>query len=158
VNEPLRRQILEFLNAHHVLSLATCSADGPWAAALFYVCDADLNLYFLSDPATRHCRDIERDARVAVTVNLNHADWTEIRGLQIGARAAAVAAGEREAIEQHYLERFPDIRALVTEPRVPQAQAIAQRFTASRFYRIAPQRIRLIDNTRGFGYREELQL
>ena len=154
----LRLQVLEFLHAHHVLSLSTSSADGPWAAALFYVCDADLNLYFLSDPATRHCRDLELDARVAVTVNLHHADWTEIRGLQIAARAAAVATEEREAIEQRYLERFPDIRALVSEPRVPQAQAVAQRFTSSRFYRIVPERVRWIDNTRGFGYREELRL
>jgi uncharacterized protein YhbP (UPF0306 family) len=158
VSAALRERILEFAHSHQVLSLSTCSAEGPWAAALFYVADADLGLYFLSDPATRHCRDIASDPRVAITINRSHSDWSEIRGLQIAGRAAAVAAQHRDAVERSYLDRFPDIRALVSEPRAPHAHAVAQRFASSRFYRITAQRIRLIDNTRGFGHREELEL
>jgi len=37
-------------------------------------------------------------------------------------------------------------------------QTIAARLKAANFYRIRPDWIRLVDNAKGFGYREELVL
>ena len=60
-----RQQLLEFLRDHQVLTLAVA---GPYAAAVFYVVDDDLNLYFVTDPTTRHGMALTQDGRVAGTV------------------------------------------------------------------------------------------
>ena len=54
----LRARIEAFLQAHHVMSLATSGPEGPWSAAVFYASDG-VTLYFLSAAASRHSRDIE---------------------------------------------------------------------------------------------------
>ena len=58
----LRPRIDAFLQAHHVMSLATSGLQGPWSAAVFYANDG-LLLYFLSAPGSRHSRDIEARGR-----------------------------------------------------------------------------------------------
>ncbi|MDP2744488.1 MAG: pyridoxamine 5'-phosphate oxidase family protein, partial [Dehalococcoidia bacterium] len=42
--------MLSYLKEHNAMTLATLSEGQPWAAAVFYVHDDRLNLYFLSDP------------------------------------------------------------------------------------------------------------
>ena len=43
----LTEEIREYLEAHHVLTLATMDDGGPWATPLFYVSDDAMDLYFL---------------------------------------------------------------------------------------------------------------
>jgi uncharacterized protein YhbP (UPF0306 family) len=60
-------QLARFLDQNHVLSLATVGEEGPHAASLFYARD-DRYLLWVSDPASRHSRHIERNARVSATI------------------------------------------------------------------------------------------
>ena len=91
----LKARIAAFLDAHHVLSLATLGADGPHAANLFYACDG-MALVWLSDTDTRHSRHVAADARVAATIAPDYTDFAEIRGVQVfGAARQIVAADER---------------------------------------------------------------
>jgi hypothetical protein len=154
----LRARIGAYLDAQHVLTIATVSADGPAAAAVFYAADAALDLYFISDPQTRHCRNLEASPACAITIHASDAVWSSIQGLQIEATARRVSAAGRPDAERVYLARFPEIRALLTAPASGPGSAVAARFAASEFYRITPAWIRFIDNTRGFGHREELRL
>ncbi len=48
-----RAAALDYLAAHHVLTLATAGPEGIWAAAVFYA-DDGFNLTFLSAGHTRH--------------------------------------------------------------------------------------------------------
>lgn len=41
----------------------------PWIATVYYSLDKDLNFYFLSDPATLHCRQIESNPNVALSIS-----------------------------------------------------------------------------------------
>jgi uncharacterized protein YhbP (UPF0306 family) len=154
--EDLRGEILGFARAHHVLTLATCGPEGP--CALFYAADDELNLYFISSPGTQHCRLLAAQPRVAVAIHGMEHDWKRIRGLQIDATAGPVEELERERVESLYLERFPALRPLLAGAGSADDRAVAGRYAFSGFYRIAPARIRLIDNARGFGWREELVL
>src|SRR5262245_25687970 len=61
------QRFLAFLDAHHVMSLATAGADGPHAANLFYARDG-FALIWVSDPTSRHSLHVEGGARVAATV------------------------------------------------------------------------------------------
>ena len=40
----------------------------PWIATVYYTLDQDLNIYFLSDPNTIHCRQIAKNPKVAITI------------------------------------------------------------------------------------------
>ena len=152
----LRTRIRAFLDARHVLTLATAGEDGPWAAAVFYAAGPALELYFISDPDTRHARHLVARAAVAATVQEANAPWTQVQGLQIEGVAGALEPPGRREAEAIYLARFPELGTLVARPAGATAAAVAARFAASTFYVIRPRRIRLIDNTRGFGHREEL--
>lgn len=150
--------ILQLLKEHKTLTLATCAGDRPWAASLYYVCDADLKLYFISDPETRHARELKANPVVAVTVNADRHLWPQLRGLQIEARANTVAPARRDAVLALYLDRFKEIAALFEAPTGSQERNIAERLANGTFYEIVPSRIRLIDNRQGFGFRAELEI
>lgn len=146
----LRPRIEAFLQAHHVMSLATSGPEGPWSAAVFYASEG-VTLYFLSAPASRHSRDIEASGRAAATIQKDIGDWREIRGLQLEGAAARIAGSERAAAIARYGEKFPLIAQLSSAPR-----EIADAMAHVECYRLSPRRVRLVDNTLGFGHREEL--
>ena len=146
----LRPRIEAFLQAHHVMSLATSGPEGPWSAAVFYASDG-LTLYFLSAPASRHSRDIEASGRAAATIHRDIGDWREIRGLQLEGAAKRIGGSERAAALLRYGRKFPLVADLASAPR-----EIAAAMARVEWYRLSPQRVRLVDNTLGFGHREEL--
>lgn len=163
MSEELRRKVLDYLRGHHVLTLATVGPDGPAAASLFYACNDALNLYFLSDPASQHCVNLEANPRVAVTVHGDQSDWRQIQGVQLWGTAGQVTNPHelRHALAT-YTSRFPFVgemmRSLsVLSPQGESSPELAGRLRAARLYRITPQRVRWIDNTMGFAHKEEFE-
>jgi uncharacterized protein YhbP (UPF0306 family) len=170
MQDELRQTVLAFLQQHHVMTLATQgSADsgnesenvahsdavsdgGPWAAAVFYAHDAT-TLYFLSSARSRHARDLARDARVAVSIQSQPADWKDIRGIQLQGRAVQLEGAERLAAMARYGLRFPIVGNLARAPA-----AIAQAFAKVSWYRIDAKYLFFIDNSKGFGHRDRLDL
>jgi uncharacterized protein len=147
----LRRQIGSFLAAHQVMSLATFGASGPHATSLFYACD-ELALVWLSEPETRHSREIEADPRVAATVAPDYSDFSTIRGVQIAGTAHRVVVGDERMRHLVQLEaRYPFLGQLASGPlKLRQANA------RTAVYWLQPARIVLIDNSKGFGHKETL--
>src|SRR5208283_5303479 len=121
------------LRTCHVATLATMGADGPWAAAVFYVSDG-YTLYFLSSPRSRHCRNLEQDSRVAVTVQADYSEWHEINGVQLEGEATLLTGAEEKRARH----------------------AIASALSRVRWYSIVPARLFFIDNSIGFGHRDEI--
>ena len=149
----LRAEILAFLDAHTVMSLATSGADGGHAASLMYARDG-LALYWVSDPESRHSREIEADPRVAATIAPDYDDFKEIHGLQIHGRARRLdsAAARAKGIAR-LAARYPFLKQFLSGP----AELVRQMGKAA-VYRLEPERITLIDNARGFGHRDVLEL
>lgn len=146
-------RIIAFLETHHVLSLATCGREGPHATSLLYAHDG-LALFWVSDPGTRHSREIEAEPRVAVTIASEFADFSNIQGLQLAGTAACIASADRR--DWHLLrlaERYPFLSRLASAP--PALQAAYARSAA---YRFEPHSAVMTDNTRGFGHKETLNL
>jgi uncharacterized protein YhbP (UPF0306 family) len=151
VTDEPRDRIAAFLDAHHVMSLATCGPDGPHAANLFYARDG-FALLWVSDRASRHSAELEADGRVAATIARDYSDYAAIRGLQASGRARrlegeADRAGARKILEA----RFPFL-AKLAEADVRDSYARAQ------IYRLDVVRFVLIDNARGFGHKDVLDL
>ncbi len=159
MSEDPRRKVLDYLRHHHVLTLATVGPDGPAAASLFYACDDALNLYFLSHPASQHCRNLAANPQVAVTVHGNDSHWRQIQGVQLWGTARRVTdPGELAHALRVYGARFPFVEALMAgrESNAPEAELLPG-LRAARLYRVTPHRIRWIDNTVGFAHKEEFE-
>jgi len=153
-----KARIEAYLQSHNTMTLATCDQNRPWATSVFYCHDSDLNLYCISDPKTRHSQDIEANGLVSVTVNEDVPDWGAIQGLQIDGIGSVVGQEDRPQVEKMYLEKFLDLKSLFKAARDGDGLKIYQRFQKSAFYRVSPKWIRFIDNSRGFGFKEELTL
>jgi uncharacterized protein YhbP (UPF0306 family) len=153
MTKELGRQIGAFLAAHHVMSLATLGAGGPHATNLFYACDG-LALIWVSEPDSQHSREIEADPRVAATVAPDYSDFAGIRGLQIsGAARRIVAASERGRHLAQMEARYPFLAQLAAGP-----PKLRKAYARTAVYRLQPARIVLIDNTKGFGHKETLDI
>jgi uncharacterized protein YhbP (UPF0306 family) len=154
----LRDDIRQMLEAHGTATLATTGGEGPWAAAVFYASDADLNLYFVSDPGTRHGRDLAAGGVAAAAIHADCGAWAEVRGLQLHGRVEVLEGAARAAPLALYLAKFEDVRRLVDRPDGGEEARIGERLRAAALYRLTPSWCRLIDNQRGFGFRRELSL
>jgi uncharacterized protein YhbP (UPF0306 family) len=153
-----REAIRQMLEAHNTITLATCGDQKPWAASLFFASDKQLNLYFVSDHRTRHARDLESHPEASATVNADCGLWTEVKGLQISGSVTVLSGIARLNALRCYLAKFADVRALFEMPKDKDEETIAQRLKAANMYRLRPSRIRLIDNSKWFGYKVEVDL
>lgn len=147
-----------FLDAFSTMTLATQGPAGPWAAPLFYAHDKALNIYFLSSEKSRHIKDLLSEPNVAVTVNGLHDRWTDICGLQMAGTAGLIADDRRGEVADLYLQKFPEIRRILSTQSSDAERKIAKGFTQSNFYCIRLSTIRLIDNKKSFGHKDEFVL
>ncbi len=144
-------RILAFLDAHHVMSLATCGADGPHAANLFYARD-EFALLWVSKPSSQHSIHIERQSRVAATIAKDYSDYSQISGLQIVGKARRVTdLSECARYRPQFEQRLPFLSAINEA-----AMQLRQAYGRVQFYRLDPARIVLIDNSRAFGFKEAI--
>ena len=139
------------------MSLATCEENMPWAASVFFVADDSFNLYFISGESSRHSQDVITNPNVAATINKDHSDWFTICGLQIEGSVSVSPVQERDRILALYLSKFSSLSRLRNNPSNEQEKLIVDRLMASDFYCLTPRKIRLIDNSMGFGFKAEIK-
>lgn len=149
-NLTLEQQVLTYLAAHNVVTLATQGTAGLWATAVFYVND-QFALYFLSAPHTRHSRNIAETGWVAATIQAEYSAWEAIRGIQLEGRCVLLGGEERETAVALYATKFP----IIGDHAPPQ---IAQALDKIGWYKLIPIRLYFIDNSLGLGHREELRM
>jgi len=85
VNERISRSVFGILENVKLCSLATVGSDGEVHINAAYFCFSDaLDLYFVSDLATKHSQNIARCSKVAMAVFNTNQPWGEpLRGLQL---------------------------------------------------------------------------
>ena len=153
--DALKRQILDYLNSHNTMTLATCTGDLPWAATVFFASDG-LRLYFFSAPDSRHCQILAANSRVAVTIQEDYKDWRKIKGIQLEGRVALVdGVMEKAKAMAVYAIKYPDVIKLFTDPS---SGVFYKAFLKVKFYCVEPERLFFIDNEQGFGQRQELAI
>lgn len=147
----------EFVSRQNTLTLATTNADGsPHACDLFFTHE-ELTFYFLSDPKTRHVQNFLRDARVSATIHGASQGWQDIRGAQIIGQVSRVEQTiERARGYTLYVGKFPFVASWLTSVKaLGQAH---EKLGVIELYKINARWMRWIDNTREFGYKEEINL
>jgi len=139
--------VLQYLHSHRVMTVATSGPAGLWAAAVFYVSE-QFELYFLSSAATRHVQNIEQNPRVAVTIQEDYRDWQSIQGIQLEGAVQTLLGNQRIGAIERYTEKFPFLH---------QAPAsIQQAMQLVDWFKIIPDRLYFVDNSRGFGHRDRI--
>lgn len=142
-----RARALAYVAGHHVMTLATQGPEGPWAAAVFYAADG-FRLVFLSAAHTRHAQNSAASPRVAATIQEDYDDWPAIQGIQLEGTARQLMGDEREAAIDLFTRRYPFLR---------QAEApIDAALRRVNWYELRPERLYFVDNSRGFGHRDEI--
>lgn len=147
--EEIRRRALAYLENHTVMTLATDGPEGLWAAAVFYAHD-NFNLIFLSAGHTRHGQNLAANPRAAATIQENYDDWPQIQGIQLSGTVRLLDGKKREAAISLYREKYPFIQTAGLK--------IRRALQRVNWYRLTPQQFYFIDNSKGFGHRDEVEL
>lgn len=126
------KKITGFIAKHHVLNLGTISKDGdPWGAACFYAYDKARNIFiFSTSEDTEHGKNIKDNPVVSATITLETRIVGKIQGLQIAGKITESSSEEKLV----YFKRFPYALAAPV-----------------RLLTLTPNRMKLTDNTLGFG-------
>ena len=131
----LHKRIKTLLRRHHVLSIATVSARGPWCASCFYACDEEnITLVITTDTTTRHGSEFLTNPSVAGTIALETWRVGRIRGIQFTGIISEPSGDDLSRAKRIYLRRFP--YATLTDLHL---------------WIIQPDYIKLTDNRLGFG-------
>jgi uncharacterized protein YhbP (UPF0306 family) len=140
---------LEYLAEHQVMTLATGSGTQIWAAAVFYV-NQDFSLFFLSSGHTRHARHLTVNPWAAATIQEDYDEWQKIKGIQLEGRVSLLSGTAQKMAIQVYANKYPFLGQATG--------ALAAALKKVNWYRITPSRLYYIDNSQGFGHREEVLL
>ena len=101
-------QIIDFINEHHLLTLATSQNNLPYCCNAFYVYDADKNqLIFSSDTKTKHANDFIANPNVAGTIALETKEISKIQGVQLLGTIQELKAEELAIAKEQYIKAFP---------------------------------------------------
>ena len=152
----LRQSLLAYLQTHNVMTIASCDQNIPWAAAVFYASD-EFDLYFFSNPKSRNGVNMAANTLVSAAIHEDYRDWRAIRGIQLEGRAERLRSLKLQArFWEVYLKKFPFVKQFFQAGGL--RDALKTKLTGIRLYRVVPQTVYYIDNSRDFGHRERLDL
>jgi uncharacterized protein len=106
--EKPEKRIADFIEKHHVLTLATSSENQPWCANCFYAYLEDENmLVFTSDEDTRHVAEVSLNQVVAGSIVLETSVVGKIQGIQFAGIMEKPTGELAKKVNLAYLKRFP---------------------------------------------------
>jgi uncharacterized protein len=102
------KRIVDFINEHHVLTLATCFEEEPYCANCFYVyLEPENCLVFTSDFDTKHIKYASHNIYVAGSIVLETNVIGKIQGVQFQGIISEAQGDDYNRIRSAYLKRFP---------------------------------------------------
>lgn len=153
----LEDRIKSYLEGHNAMSLSTLHQGQAHAASVFYV-NTGFDLYFISSPSSRHGEDLASNARAAATINEDYRNWADIKGLQLSGKVSQLGRlADHSEIAAAFTQKFPDVGRFFRKPD-EMSDAMTSKVAKVLCYRFRPSHIFYIDNSLGFGHREELVL
>jgi uncharacterized protein len=126
--------VLDYLGSQKSLTLATSGGDGPWAATLTYANDGS-DIYIWTKPSSNTAKHLDENPVAAFAIDEYTDDWKQTKGVQ-GRGSVSVVEGEEIARAADLIgQKYPQLRPGATSAVV--------------FFKIAPDSLELIDNSRG---------
>ncbi|MCK9915761.1 pyridoxamine 5'-phosphate oxidase family protein [Microbacteriaceae bacterium K1510] len=142
MRDAFKRQIIDLLNQHRIMTIATNRHDGwPQATVVGYANDG-LIVYCLIARDSQKFSNIKRDPRVSLAIANDYPQPLQIKGLSVAATAVEVTdQGEREHVAEILLKRYPEYKVM---PR-PDPAAVPT-------IRLTPEVVSVLDYSKGFGH------
>jgi nitroimidazol reductase NimA-like FMN-containing flavoprotein (pyridoxamine 5'-phosphate oxidase superfamily) len=142
MKDAYKRQIIELLNEHRIMCVATNRPDGwPQATIVGYANDG-LIIYCFVDREGQKFANLTRDPRLSIAIGKDVTQPLQIKGLSMAARAMVVQ--DRGEIDHAYallLKRYPEYKIM------PQPDS-----AAVPLLRITPEVVSILDYSKGFGH------
>lgn len=146
------QRILNYLAEHNTMILSTYGTEGPWATPVFFV-NRGYHIYFLSEPSSKHSRNLRENPLVAAAITEDYKDWKQIRGIQLKGESYLVnSLTEKAWVLALYLKKFPAVRHMLENPGSFKGVSKAQ------WHCIEPKYVKFTDNTTEFGEHFEIEL
>jgi len=141
------KSIEKYMNEHGLMTLATVNEDGqPMAHSVEYVSEGN-TIYFASHPQLRKMQNIEKNSKVAYTIDEDYQDWTKIQGIQMLGKASFIKEDkEIQRVMGIYAQKFTQVAHMPAEF----AQAL-------RLVKVEPVQAIFIDNSKGQGSKETVE-
>jgi PPOX class probable F420-dependent enzyme len=143
-----RRKILDLLDTHRLMTVATLRPDGwPQATTVGYANDG-LILYFLCGKDSQKAANVARDSRISLTVDSDTTDPMAITGLSMAARATPVDdPAEIAKMVRLLVGKYPEYKQLPS----PDMSGVT-------VLRVVPEVISILDYSKGFGHTDLVTL
>ncbi len=150
-DERIRRSIARILRENVLCSMSTVTpGNRPHINTAYFCYTSDLEIYFLSDPSSQHCRNLERNPSLAMTIFRSAQVWGgEDRGLQLFGTCRRTRGRAAREAERCYAARFSPYAKWMAGLRPAERQQAAL-LRSYAFYRFLPRRIKILDE-REFG-------
>jgi nitroimidazol reductase NimA-like FMN-containing flavoprotein (pyridoxamine 5'-phosphate oxidase superfamily) len=130
------------------MTIATVRDDGYPQATTVSCANNGLTIYFGCAASSQKAKNLSRNSKVSLTVNLPYASWNDIRGLSIGGRAERVTKPEEVGqASQLMFEKFPQI-----------ARYAPAELDDIVLYRVTPEVISVLDYRKEFGHTDLAKL
>jgi nitroimidazol reductase NimA-like FMN-containing flavoprotein (pyridoxamine 5'-phosphate oxidase superfamily) len=143
MDDAIKRKILDLLEQHRIMTIATLRPDGwPQATTVGYVHEG-LTLWFLCGLDSQKAANLARDDRVSLTIDHDTPDILAITGLSMAARAQAVTdRAEAEQVLRMLAEQYPHKPLPGPMPGHDEV----------RIFRVTPTVISVLDYSKAFGH------
>jgi nitroimidazol reductase NimA-like FMN-containing flavoprotein (pyridoxamine 5'-phosphate oxidase superfamily) len=140
--------IIDILNSHRLMTLATVRPDGwPQATTVSYINDGII-LYFFVARLGQKFANIKREPRVSAAIAGDFKSPAEIKGLSLAGRASpAEDRAEFDKMSAAYIARFPEY-ADWPSPNPAFAPLL----------KLTPEIVSVVDYSRGFGHSETVKV
>jgi nitroimidazol reductase NimA-like FMN-containing flavoprotein (pyridoxamine 5'-phosphate oxidase superfamily) len=146
MDSAIQHKILQLLDQHRIMTVATLRPDGwPQATTVGYVNKA-LTLYFLCGPDSQKAKNLMRDDRISLTIDHDTPELMAITGLSMAARARVVHdRAEAEEVLRLMPLKYPQPQGQPLPFKMPTPDEV-------RIFRVTPVLISVLDYTKGFGH------
>ena len=141
-------KIIDLMARESDMTIATISHDGhPLASTVSYANDG-MVLYFGTSSQSQKAGNIEKDGRVALTINRPYRFWRDIEGLSITGKASIVTMpDEFRRANQLVFEKFPQVHDFAT---TESSEVV--------LIKVQPLTISYLNYRKGVGHKEELTM
>ena len=149
----LKSELTKYLKSQHLITLATFDKKA-WVCTVYFVTDSDLNFYFVSSPKSKHCKDIDRNNKVAIAVYDSHIKNSDKKaGMQLQGRASQIKNWKKtEKILKMWNKKNPGMEKVISVEKMKKGEV------SSRVYQVKPTYIKYFNQLLGEDGVKEFKL
>ena len=140
-DKKLNESLFNILKNNKLLSLSTVTHSGKaHINTAYYAYDDKLRLYIVTDPKSKHSKNLEKNNSVAVTIfNSKLRFWTDdVQGLQLFGKCYKTPLNQLSEGTKAFVKRFPLFKESVKVPKDFESSEV-------KLYTIEIKRIQMFD-------------